>query len=103
MAAVVDQLLRLGFHLAPAIRETVLADAGELDQHQMVKRLTVIGNSLRPILDLLRPDKDTPLEQSTDGKTLIVRPAAKGHKKRVEAATERLTTAHDETLRKLAT
>jgi antitoxin component of MazEF toxin-antitoxin module len=73
----------------------------------MVKQLTAIGNSLgliidRPILDLLHLDKDTPLELSTDGKALIVRPAAKGHKKRVKAAAERLMDAHDATLRKLA-
>lgn len=73
----------------------------------MVKRLTVIGNSLgliigRPILDLLRVDKDTPLELSTDGRALIVRPAARGHRRRVKAASDRLMDAHDATLRKLA-
>jgi antitoxin MazE len=73
----------------------------------MVKRLTVIGNSLgliidRPILDLLHVDKDTPLELSTDGKALVIRPAARSHKRRVKAAAERLMNAHDATLRKLA-
>ncbi len=73
----------------------------------MVKRLTVIGNSLgliidRPILDLLHVDKDTPLELSTDGKALIVRPAPKGHGRRVRDAASRLMDAHDATLKKLA-
>ncbi len=73
----------------------------------MVKRLTAIGNSLgliidRPILDLLHFDKDTPLELTTDGRALVIRPAARGHKKRVKAAAQRLMKAHDATLRKLA-
>ncbi len=73
----------------------------------MVKRLTAIGNSLgliidRPILDLLHVDKDTPLELTTDGKALIVRPAQKGHGRRVRAAASRLMDAHDATLKKLA-
>lgn len=47
----------------------------------MIKRLTKHGNSLalvvdRPILDLLKIDRDTPLDISTDGKRLIVAPAA---------------------------
>ncbi|MCU0241157.1 MAG: AbrB/MazE/SpoVT family DNA-binding domain-containing protein [Vicinamibacteria bacterium] len=76
-------------------------------ENAMIKQLTVIGNSLRliidkPILDLLYVDKDTPLELSTDGQALIVRPAVKGHKRRVKAAAERLMDAHDATLRELA-
>ncbi len=73
----------------------------------MVKRLTVIGNSLgliidRPILELLHVDQDTPLELSTDGKALIIRPAAKGHKRRVKAAASRMMRTHDAALKKLA-
>ncbi len=46
----------------------------------MIKTLTPIGNSLgliidRPILNLLHIDRDTELEISTDGQTLIIRPA----------------------------
>ena len=46
----------------------------------MVKKLTKHGNSFalvidRPILELLNIDIDTPLEISTDGKTLTVSPA----------------------------
>jgi len=49
----------------------------------MIKKLTQIGNSLgliidRPILDLLQIDRDTPLEIKTDGRQLIIRPAASG-------------------------
>jgi antitoxin MazE len=47
----------------------------------VVKKLTRHGNSLalvidRPILDLLKIDAETPLDISTDGKRLIVAPAA---------------------------
>ncbi|NOY93677.1 MAG: AbrB/MazE/SpoVT family DNA-binding domain-containing protein [Deltaproteobacteria bacterium] len=73
----------------------------------MIKKLTTIGNSLgliidRPILDLLRIDRDTPLELRTDGEALIIRPAPEGHETRVRRATERMMERHDETLRTLA-
>ncbi|RMG93754.1 MAG: AbrB/MazE/SpoVT family DNA-binding domain-containing protein [Deltaproteobacteria bacterium] len=73
----------------------------------MIKKLTTIGNSLgiiieRPILDLLRIDRDTPLEVRTDGEALIIRPAREHHRTRVRAAAERMMKSHDETLRKLA-
>jgi antitoxin component of MazEF toxin-antitoxin module len=46
----------------------------------MLKKLTKHGNSLalvidRPILDLLKIDPETPLDISTDGRQLIVKPA----------------------------
>jgi len=46
----------------------------------MIKTLTPIGNSLgliidRPILNLLNIERDTALEITTDGQTLIIRPA----------------------------
>ena len=48
----------------------------------MVKTLTKHGNSLalvidKPILDLLQIDADTPLEVTTDGRSLVVTPAAR--------------------------
>jgi len=48
----------------------------------MIKTLTPIGNSLgliidRPILNLLNIERDTELEISTDGETLIIRPAGR--------------------------
>ncbi len=74
----------------------------------MTKTLTTIGNSLgliidKPILELLRIDKDTPLEIETDGKSLIIRPVhGEDRRSRVLKATEKMMDAHDETLRKLA-
>jgi len=46
----------------------------------MVKTLTKHGNSYaliidKPILDLLKIDADTPLEITTDGVSLLVRPS----------------------------
>jgi antitoxin component of MazEF toxin-antitoxin module len=46
----------------------------------MVKTLTKHGNSYaliidKPILDLLKIDADTPLEVTTDGTSLLVRPS----------------------------
>jgi antitoxin MazE len=46
----------------------------------MVKKLTKHGNSLalvidKPILELLRIDHETPLDVSTDGKSLTIAPA----------------------------
>ena len=58
----------------------------------MVKRLTQHGNSLalvidRPILDLLKIDTETPLDLSTDGRRLIVAPAAQSERRqKFEAA-----------------
>ncbi|MEW5825677.1 MAG: AbrB/MazE/SpoVT family DNA-binding domain-containing protein [Candidatus Bipolaricaulota bacterium] len=73
----------------------------------MIKRLTVIGNSLgliieRPILELLEIDKETPLEVRTDGEMLIIRPQRRNRSARLNAAAERMMDAHDETMRKLA-
>ena len=61
----------------------------------MIKKLTAIGNSLgiiieRPILDLLRIDRETPLEVSTDGDALIIRPKRFEHGHKVRASTERM-------------
>ena len=74
---------------------------------RMIKKLTAIGNSFgiiieRPILDLLRIERDTPLEVRTDGEALIIRPAREDHRARVRGAAERMMDVHDETLRKLA-
>ena len=45
----------------------------------MVKKLSRIGNSLgvildRPVLELLQIDENTPLEITTDGDVLMLRP-----------------------------
>jgi len=49
----------------------------------MIKKLTPIGNSLgliidRPILGLLDIDRDTELEITTDGETLMIQPLREG-------------------------
>jgi antitoxin component of MazEF toxin-antitoxin module len=73
----------------------------------MLKKLTTIGNSLgiiieRPILELLGIDKDTPLDLTTDGEVLILRPMRAGHRQRVQAAAHRMMEVHDATLKRLA-
>lgn len=73
----------------------------------MIKKLSAVGNSLgliieRPILELLRITKDTPLDISTDGEALIIRPVTSSKMDRVIAAADGLMDAHDETFRKLA-
>lgn len=74
----------------------------------MVKKLSSVGNSLgliieRPILELLDITKDTPLEITTDGEALIIRPVKKAPlKDRALAAADRLMDAHAETYQKLA-
>jgi antitoxin component of MazEF toxin-antitoxin module len=74
----------------------------------MVKKLSAIGNSLgliieRPILELLDITEDTPLEVTTDGEALIIRPVRKvPSTDRALAAADRLMDAHEETYRKLA-
>lgn len=73
----------------------------------MLKKLTTIGNSLgiiieRPILELLAIDKDTPLDLTTDGEVLILRPVRGDHRQRVQAAAHRLMEVHDATLKRLA-
>ena len=60
----------------------------------MLKKLTKHGNSLalvidRPILDLLNIDTETPLDISTDGRRLIVAPAAESERRRKFEAAQR--------------
>ena len=73
----------------------------------MRKRLSTIGNSLgivieKPILELLDIDRETELDVRTDGERLIIEPVRRGRRRRILAASRRVTEAHDETLRKLA-
>ena len=73
----------------------------------MLKKLTTIGNSLgliieRPILELLAIEKETPLEVTTVGEALIIRPVRGDHATRVQAAAHRLMEVHDATLKRLA-
>lgn len=73
----------------------------------MVKKLSRIGNSLgliieRPILDLLNVDESTPLEITTDGQVLTIRPVREEHRARVRASARCMMADHRETLSKLA-
>lgn len=75
----------------------------------MQKILTKHGNSLaliidRPILDLLKIEPLTPLEITTDGETLTIRPVRKqktGRKKKFDQALESVNQDYHETLKKL--
>jgi antitoxin MazE len=71
------------------------------------KKLSAVGNSLgliieKPILELLRIDKDTMLEVSTDGEALIIRPVRESRRDRVRDAAERIADTHAEAFEKLA-
>jgi antitoxin MazE len=74
----------------------------------MVKKLTKHGNSLalvidRPILDLLKIDPETPLDVSTDGRQLIVRPAKpSARRKEFDAAQKWAHKRYEKAFQKLA-
>ncbi len=72
----------------------------------MLKKLSAIGNSYgvvieKPILDLLKIDRNTELEVTTDGNKLVLEPI-RNRRKRIADATSRVMKAHDNTLRRLA-
>jgi antitoxin MazE len=73
----------------------------------MQKKLSVVGNSLgliidKPVLELLRIDKDTPLEVSTDGDVLVIRPLRDARTERVREAALRIAEQHAAAFEKLA-
>jgi antitoxin component of MazEF toxin-antitoxin module len=74
----------------------------------MIKKLSVVGNDVgvlieRPILELLGIDLDTPLEVTTEGRTLMIRAASQAPLvARALRAADELMDAHEETFRKLA-
>jgi antitoxin MazE len=73
----------------------------------MVKRLTKIGNSYgviidKPILELLKIDRDTALEISTDGEALVLRPIRGDRAIRMREAIEQIGDDHAEAFEKLA-
>jgi antitoxin component of MazEF toxin-antitoxin module len=74
----------------------------------MIKKLTKHGNSLalvidRPILELLKIDPDTPLEISTDGSQLIVKPAdTSSRRTKFEAAQDAAHKRYSNAFRRLA-
>lgn len=74
----------------------------------MVTKLSRVGDSLgliieRPILELLKVDESTPLEVSTDGDVLMIRPVREEPRARVRASAKGMMDAHRSTLMKLAT
>ena len=74
----------------------------------MLKTLTKHGNSYaliidRAILDLLNISPETPLEVSTDGRTLTIAPAAEPKRRaRIDAALEKTNRRYGRALKKLA-
>jgi len=73
----------------------------------MIKQLTKIGNSMgiiieRPILELLKIDRDTSLEVRTDGVGLVIRPVHANRADRIQEAAERVADDHTEAFEKLA-
>jgi antitoxin component of MazEF toxin-antitoxin module len=74
----------------------------------MIKSLVKHGNSWalvidRPILDLLKIDPESPLEVSTDGRSVIVAPVGGSeHKNRVRAARKKINSKYSKAFKKLA-
>ncbi|HLY10944.1 MAG TPA: AbrB/MazE/SpoVT family DNA-binding domain-containing protein [Planctomycetota bacterium] len=74
----------------------------------MIKKLTKHGNSLalvidKGILELLHIDADTPLSLDTDGRNLIISPAANPKReKRFAAALDRVNRKYGKALKRLA-
>jgi antitoxin component of MazEF toxin-antitoxin module len=71
----------------------------------MRKKLSAIGNSLgivieKPILELLKIDRDTEMEVSTDGRRLILEPVEASEE--FDELARRIMKQHAGTLRKLA-
>ncbi|RME59785.1 hypothetical protein D6779_03485 [Candidatus Parcubacteria bacterium] len=67
----------------------------------MRKRLTPVGNSLgliieKPILNLLGIDRNTELEITTDGRRLVIQPAAQAEQKAEQPAVTAPTEARRE-------
>lgn len=74
----------------------------------MIKKLVSHGNSAaliidKPIMELLNVDMETPLEISTDGRSLIISPVENDKRdKRVKSALQKVNKVHGKTLKKLA-
>lgn len=73
----------------------------------MIKRLTRHGNSLalvvdKAILELLKIDADTPLEITTDGRSLLVTPTDPERREEFRAALDKVNRRHGKALRRLA-
>jgi len=72
----------------------------------MRKKLSAVGNSYglvieKPILELLKIDRETDLEMTTDGMRLIIEPI-RSTKKTLRASAEKIMKKHNSTFKKLA-
>lgn len=72
-----------------------------------MKRLQQVGNSLgiiidKPILDLLKIDRDTDIEFKVVHGNLLICPVRKARRQRVHEAITKIMDEHDATFRKLA-
>ena len=74
----------------------------------MIKHLTTHGNSLalvieKAVLDLLDIKPKTPLEITTDGKSIVISPVKNKHREEVfKSALAKVNKRHAKTLQKLA-
>ena len=74
----------------------------------MIKNLVKHGNSWalvidRPILELLKIDPESPLEITTDGRSMLIAPAGgSDHQSRVAAAREKVNARYAKAFKKLA-
>jgi antitoxin component of MazEF toxin-antitoxin module len=73
----------------------------------MVKTLTKHGNSFalvieKPIMELLHIQPDTPLEISTDGQSLLIRPVDMTRQKKFNAVLDQTCVQYHEAFKKLA-
>ena len=73
----------------------------------MIKTLTKHGNSYaliidRPILELLDIGPDSPLEVTTDGRSLTIAPADPKRRERFEKALKKTNQRYSKALKKLA-
>ena len=72
----------------------------------MRKKLSAVGNSYglvieKPILELLKIDRETDLEMTTDGTRLIIEPI-RSTKKTLRVSAEKIMKKHNSTFKKLA-
>ena len=72
----------------------------------MRKKLSAVGNSYglvieKPILELLKIDRETDLEMTTDGMRLIIEPI-RSTRKNLRASAEKIMKKHNSTFKKLA-
>ena len=73
----------------------------------MTKKLVQHGNSAalildKPILELLNVTMDTPLEITTDGRSLVISPAASHSEDELRASLDRINESFAPTLKRLA-